>query len=338
MRPPATLGRPIRALPFAMAALLLSACGTPAAEDEAASSQQEEGGTVTVEVCGEDLTFTRTPERVLTNDQNMLEMMLALGLEEHIVAATGVREAVPDELADRLERVGQVTEDYVGDLESVLAHEVDLVYAGWNYGLTEDSGLTPDTLAEHGVATYVLRESCRRVAPEMGPTTMEDVYHDARALGAIFDVEDRAEELIARWQDTVADARAVVPDDAEPVAVFLYDSGEDEPLTAGGLAMGHELIGIAGGTNVAGDVEDTWIRIGWEDVVDRDPAYIPVMEYDGQTAQDRIAFLTGHPALAGVEAVAEERFAAFSYADMVPGIRSADTALRLARFLWEDGT
>lgn len=60
--------------------------------------------------------------------------------------------------------------------------------------------------------------------------------------------------------------------------------------------------------------------------------------YDGQTAEDRIAFLTSHPALAGVEAVAEERFAAFTYADMVPGIRSADTALRLARFLWEDRT
>lgn len=332
MRPPLTIRRPSRTVPFALAAVLLSACGTPVAEDAAASSRRERS--VTVDVCGEDVTFPRTPARVLTNDQNMLEMLLALGLEEHIVAATGVGEAVPDELADGFQRIGEVSEDYIGDLESVLAHDVQLVYAGWNYGLSEGSGITPDALARHGVATYVLRESCRRVAPEMGPTTMDDVYHDARALGAIFGVEDRAEELIARWEDTVADARALVPDDAAPAPVFLYDSGEDEPLTAGRLAMPHTLIGIAGGTNIAGDVEDTWVRIGWEDVVDRDPAYIPVMGYGGQTAEDRIAFLTSHPALAAVEAVAEERFTAFSYADMVPGIRSADTALRLARFLW----
>lgn len=86
------------------------------------------------------MTFTRGPQRVLTNDQNMLEMLLALGLEDRIVAATGVRESVPDQLADRFDRVDEVSEDYLGDLESVLAHDVDLVYAGWNYGLTGLSG------------------------------------------------------------------------------------------------------------------------------------------------------------------------------------------------------
>lgn len=332
MTPPHGRRRP-RAL---LAALLLTAaCAAPAAEESAdgTGSDQEP---VTVDVCGEEVTYDQRPQRVLANDQNMVEMMLALGLEDRLVAATGVREELPAELDDALDGVDMITDSYVGDIETVLGTGADFVYAGWNYGFTDESGVTPDALADQDVDSYVLRESCRRIAPEMGPTTMEDVHHDARALGRIFGVQERAEELIEEWQDTVAAAEALVPDDAEPLDVFLYDSGEDEAVTAGGLAMPDHLIEVAGGENIAGDVEDTWVTISWEEVVERDPAYVPVMEYDGDTGADRIAHLTSTPGLADIDGVANERFEVFAYADMVPGIRSADTARRLAELLWSD--
>lgn len=78
----------------------------------------------------------------------------------------------------------------------LLGADPDFVFAGWNYGFSEESGITLDSLAEYGIATYALNESCRRVVDCLPPGSREDWYDDVRNIAAIFGVPERAKELI----------------------------------------------------------------------------------------------------------------------------------------------
>jgi len=329
--------RAVSSLFGATAMLAVAACSAPTSEVGPADSSDTHS--VTVDVCGDEVTFEGVPQRVFVNDINMLEMMLALELEEHIAAAFlwGEDDTLLPELRDRLNAagIGPTVGSINDEIETILAFDPDMVYAGWNYGLRVGGAVTPDRLAEQGVTTYLLRESCRHVQPELGRTTMEDIYYDARALGQIFNVEERAEALIDGWQNTIRQAAALVPDDVEGrVDIFLYDSGEDEPFTAGFFAIPDEMFRLAGGRNIIDDVNATWTAVSWERVIEQDPEFIPVVAYGGVSCDERIQTITSLPALRDVTAIANSNFDCYVYAEVVPGVRTADATLRLAQSLW----
>jgi len=319
--------------------VLMAGCSGPSAGED--SNAADSYSPVTIDVCGTPTTWNAPPKRVFVNDINMLEMMLALELEDRIVAAFlwGEDDTLLPELRSRLDAAGITpTIGSINDeIETILAFDPDMLYAGWNYGLRVGGSVTPEALAERGVTSYLLRESCRHLQPELGRTTMEDVYFDARALGQIFDVEDRAEALIAQWRGTIQQAVDLVPEDLEGrVDIFLYDSGEDEPFTAGFFAIPDEMFRLVGGRNIIDDVNRTWTRVSWERVLDQDPVFMPVVAYDGVSCEERIATLNSLPALRNVTAIRKKNFACFDYAEVVPGVRTADATLKLARTLWAD--
>ncbi len=327
---------------FGAVLLFSAACSGPTTSDTTPADTAASSHTfspVTIDVCGQDVTWTQPPERVFVNDINMLEMLLALDLQDLIVASFlwGEDNTVLPELRARMEAVG--LEPVIGsmgdEIETVLKYSPDFLFAGWNYGLRVGGTVTPEALAAQGVKTYLLRESCRHVQPELGRTTMDDVYFDLRALGAIFGVEERAESLIAAYQATIQEAIALVPDDhAGRINMFLYDSGDDEPFTAGFFAIPDEMFRLIGGRNIIDDVNATWTRVSWERVIDRDPVLIPVVAYDGVTCEERIATLRSLAPLRDVSAIVQNRHYCFEYADVVPGVRTAQATLALSKALW----
>ena len=126
------------------------------------------------------------------------------------------------------------------------------------------------------------------------PASLEDTYNDLRNLGKIFDVQDRANAVVANMQAQVADIRKALP--AEKPRVFLYDSGEDRAMTSGRLGMPQALIDAAGGRNVLEDVDASWTRVNWESVVERNPQVIVIVDYSEITAEQKIQFLLGNKA------------------------------------------
>lgn len=330
---------------IAAVAFALTACSTPTSTDTTATvapapTQEDSYQPVTIDVCGTAVTWTEAPERIFVNDINMLEMLLALDLQDRIVASFlwGEDNTLLPELRQKMDAVG--LEPVIGsmgdEIETILAYNPDFLFAGWNYGLRVGGTVTPEALADRGVKTYMLRESCRHVQPELGRTTMDDIYFDLRALGAIFGVPERAESLISSYQSTIQQAVALIPEDhTGRVDMFLYDSGEDEPFTAGHFAIPDEMFRLIGGRNIIDDVNATWTRVSWERVISRDPVLIPVVAYDGVSCDERIATLESLTPLRSVKAIVDQRYFCFEYADVVPGIRTANATLALAQALWQ---
>lgn len=291
---------------------------------------------VTIRSCNRDVTFARAPSKAVSNDVNLTEMMLSLGLRSRMAGFTGISgwQTRTPELGGQLAGLPELARQYPS-LETLVAAGADFYFAGWNYGMRVGGPVTPATLARFGIATYELTESCSHVMPRPA-ASFEDVYNDLRNLGRIFDADARAAELIASMQRRVdAVAHALGSNVARP-RVFVYDSGEDKPFTAGRRAMPTALIRAAGGRNVMDDVEQSWAQVNWESVVERDPQAIVIVDYGAVTAAQKERFLVENPALATVEAVRKHRFIVLPYDAATPGVRNADAVEVIARGLHPD--
>ena len=284
----------------------------------------------TVQSCDREVTFDAPPQAAISNDVNLTEMMLVLGLADHMVGYTGVSgwKTLDDDMTAGIEALPELASKYPSR-EVLVGADADFYFAGWNYGMKVGGEVTPETLEPFGIAVYELTESCIHIG-EKDAASMDDMYNDLRNLGAIFNVSDRAETLIESYKAELSTFLADQPVlDAAP-RVFVYDSGEDVPFTAGRYAMPNALIEAAGGANIMNDFDKSWATVGWEAVVERNPEVIIIVNYGEVTADQKRAFLMSNPAFADIDAVRNDRFVVLEYVEATPGPRNIAAVKTLA--------
>lgn len=284
---------------------------------------------LTVHSCNREVTFKEAPKNAVSHDINMTQMMLALGLKSRMAGYSGVSgwKSVTPEMQSLLHGLPELAAKYPS-VETLLNANVDFFFAGWDYGMRVGGDLTPQTLQPLGINVYELTESCAFVMKRPA-ATLEDTYNDLRNLGKIFDVQDRANALIADMQAQVAAVRKDLP--AEKPRVFLYDSGEDRAMTSGRLGMPQALIDAAGGRNILDDVDASWTRVNWETVVEHNPQVIVIVDYSEITADQKIQFLLDNQALQSVDAIKNQRFIVIPYVQATPGIDNVLAVETLAK-------
>ena len=310
-------------IPTALAALLLA--GTAQAAP------------VTVDNCGEPLTFETTPKRMVTQDINISEMAFALGLQDHMVGVSGISgwyKTTPDFEKKRGD-LPEIAPKYPS-MENLVASGADLFFGGWYYGMKPGGDVTPETLGRQGIKTLILTESCIHVDKERPAASLDLLYDDVERLGKIFSREDEASTLVEGWKSRVAAVQEAVSG-REPVKVFLYDSGEDKPFTAGRFAMPTAMIEAAGGRNVTADMETSWGTTSWEAVAAADPDFIILLDYQDSGGADKLfAFLQAHPVLGHLKAVQENRTLPLRYEELTPGPANIDGVEKITRALYPD--
>ena len=286
---------------------------------------------VTVESCGRAVTFEDPPLAAVSHDINLTEIMLELGLAESMVGYTGISGWHKSDGDLKLDGMGlHELAPKEPTREVLLAAGADFLFAGWNYGMRIGGEVTPDTLKHYGVEVYELTESCIHVVSK-DRNSMEDLYRDILNLGRIFDVSDRAQELVDGYRETLARIPRR-PENMRP-RVFVYDSGEDTPFTAGEYAMPTAIIEAAGGRNITDDIGKSWATVSWEAVVARDPQFIVIIDYGEVSADEKRAFMTDNPAFANIDAVRSNRFLVLDYVEATPGPRNISAVEKLAKAL-----
>ncbi|KZM49231.1 ABC transporter substrate-binding protein [Labrenzia sp. OB1] len=288
----------------------------------------------TVMSCGREVVFDAPPEAAVSNDVNLTEMMLVLGLRDRMVGYTGISgwKTLDEEMRSGVAELPELSAKYPTK-EVLIGADADFYFAGWNYGMKVGGEVTPETLAPFGIKVYELTESCIHVG-DKPKVSMEDMYGDLLNLGKIFSVEERARDLVAGYRQDLEEIRTSLTTGGEPLKVFVYDSGEDKPFTAGRYAMPTALIEAAGGVNILDDFEKSWAVIDWETVVDKNPDVVVIVNYGNVTAEQKRDFMKENPALAGIDAVRNDRFVTLEYVEATPGPRNIQAVRKLAQSFW----
>ena len=172
-----------------------------------------------------EITFDKAPEKVVAIYQNSIETMLALGLENRIVAAAGLDHDVKDEYKEAFSKVNYL-EEFTPSKETIIMEKPDFIL-GW-YSLFDDKRLGDiDYWNESGVNTYISLNS--GVAEER---TIENEINDILNLGKIFNVEDKAQAIVDEITSTVNEVSSKVSNE-EKQSAMVIEFYDDEIYTYG---------------------------------------------------------------------------------------------------------
>lgn len=244
-----------------------------------------------------EFTYEKAPERVITFWDNSLETMLALGLGDKIIMAVGVNEeGILPELKDEYERIKANFEFYndFTDSNAALSKETAIMMEP-DFILAWKSSFNDKTLGDttywndNGIGTYIALNS-NDVSEQR---TLENEYTDILNIGKIFDVEDRANEIVDELKSEVERVTSATEGQEKKTVLVIEFLGDnimnyDSSMLAGNMveSMGGELL-------------TTPDNLGKEDIINLDPDVLFVI---GDT-EEAAAQITDDPGFASLQAV-----------------------------------
>ena len=249
--------------------LALTACGS---ESESASGGDAETITVTDALGEEEVPLN--PKSVVVFDMGVLDTLDTLGVD----AVTGVAKggAVPSYLekyaSDDYETVGDLFEP---DLEAIPRAEPDLIIVGGR------SAPMHDTLEKTFEGVPVLDMSVDQAA------YLESSRTNILTLAGIFEKTDEAEEILAEYDERIADLKTASAD-AGKALVLLTSGGEVTAYSVNSrFGFLHDDFGVAPATGELGDSESRHGEaVSFEFVRKTNPDLLYVVDRDAAIGEE----------------------------------------------------
>jgi iron complex transport system substrate-binding protein len=261
-----------------------------------------------------EITLENPAQKIVSMAPSNTEILFAVGAGEQVIGR--------DEFSDYPEKAGSLPSigggfgDY--NLEAIVDLEPDLVLAA---GIN-----TPEqvkALEDLGVTVYFLQN----------PTTLDEMYENlltvAELTGHVLETEQLVEEISSR----VSNIESLVQSAEErPTAFYELDATDPSaPWSAGSGTFIDTLITMAGGANIASDMEGQYLQISIEELLVRDPQVILLGDAAYGVTPESLSERTGW---SNMSAVANNRI--FTFDDNLvsrPGPRLVDGLEELANIL-----
>lgn len=325
-------------------ALLTAGCapatGTSAPSPAPATAETAADGHYPVTVTnynylGDEVSYTyaEAPQRVVAVYQGSIETMIALGLEDHVIASYGLDNEVKPEWQEGFAAMNYREDVFAPDKETMTLLEPDMILS-WGSLFSEKNLGDVTGWNSKGVATYINTNTRGGGRPR----TLENEYTDILNLGRIFDVEDRAEALVEEMRTAITTTlTAVEGQDSPRVAVVEPIGGGMTNYGADSLAG--DMVVQLGGTLVKPEGGE----MSKEELVQADPDVIFViyMAYSGDDPEtvvaEQLGAITREPALASLSAVAADRVKPVMLGDVyAAGPRTVDGIRTIAAGMYPD--
>jgi iron complex transport system substrate-binding protein len=297
-----------------LASLLLVPYGTSVAR---AQSQPADFPLTVTDDSGVSTTFAAPPQRVVSLNPGLTEITFALGHGDSLVGVDSYSDFPPEarNIQPRLTAFPNPS------VEAIVALQPDLVL----------------TLAESDDVIAQLRAQGIPVV-KLFPRDYDATVEAVRTLGRLYGSPD-AGEAIASDMSSRRDAVVAAVDGAPRPRVYeeLDASQPAMPFAAGPNGFYGQLIDLAGGTNVFGDLPGDVGRVGAESIVERDPEVIILTDSDlpfNPQTPDMVRARPGWDAITAVQSGAIYAVPGALYG--TPGPRLALGLEDLARILHPD--
>ena len=281
-----------------------------------------------------DITFEKAPEKVLAVYQNSIEILLALGLEDRIIAAAGLDHPVKPEFEEAFAKI-----EYIGrmpDKETVIMLQPDFILSWFSYFGPTRLGEV-DYWHERGTNTYMMMNSFYMLANSGAGVEikLENEYTNILNMGKIFDVEEKAQKLVNEMKAEVEKATIYATAEKKDQRVLIIEFTNPgwhvyrSSSLAGDMAIkiGANLIDTEGSS------------IGAEDLVTYNPDVLFIVYYmeDGSagSVEEIVSRITDDPQYASVSAVRTGRVHPVMLGEVYcSGVRTYDGIVTLAKGLY----
>lgn len=324
--------------------MMLCACGTttPAVSNasvETGASPENAGHypvTVTnYNYAGDEIEYTyfQAPERVVAVYQGSIETMIALGLEDHVIASYGLDNEVKAEWQDGFADMHYQEDVFAPDKETVTMLQPDMILSWGSLFSDKMIGDATDWSAK-GVSTYMNSNT----RPGNHKRTLENEYTDILNLGRIFDVEETAEDLVGEMKQEIAQTLAAVEGQA-PVRVAVVEPQENTIRNYGANTLAGDMVTQLGGELVNPDGNE----MSKEDLLACNPdvIFVVYMAYSGDdpasVMASQKAVIEEDPALSSLSAVQNGRVCLVMLGDIyAAGPRAMDGIQTLAAGMYPE--
>ena len=259
--------------------LSFAACGQsekPEAPTEAPTEPALEQSHYPVTVtdhAGREVVIEEEPQKLVSGYYISTSLLIALDLDEKLVGieAKADKRAIYKLAAPALIELPSVGTAKEFDLEGCAALEPDLVI------LPLKLKSAVETLEGLGIDVLLVNPENQQLLTEM-----------INMIAAATDTEDKAEQLLD-FTTTQEAFLAQTLTGAEMPTVYL--AGNSSMLSTAGDAMYQsDMIRLAGGVNVAAEIEDAyWVEIDYEQLLSWDPAYMILASDATYTVDDVLA-------------------------------------------------
>lgn len=299
---------------------------------------------LTINSCGEDITFRQAPSRTVSVGQSTTEVLYLLGVADRVVGTAlwiGPVLKGYEEANARVERLA----DNDPSFEAVVGKKPDLVTTQFQWQIGPEGVVgTPAQFAELGIPVYTSPADCMGKDNSGGGDgvrntvfTMDLIYQEVRDLAKIFNVQDRGEEVVADLKKREESARAKIASaNGKLSAVFWFSSAEldIDPYVAGRKGAPGYIMSALGLKNVI-ESDEEWPTVGWETIAKANPTVIVAGQMDRRRfPADDVAvkrkFLATDPVASIMPAVKDKHVFDMDAQAMNPTIRTIEGIETLA--------
>lgn len=306
---------------------------TVAAQAAAAS----ESFPLTIENCGQTVTFEAPAASSVTVGQAATEVLYALGLGDKVLGTSVWFNDVLPEYADVNAKVERLA-DNDPSFESVVAKRPGLVAAQYEWHVGPEGVVAKrEQFHDLGIPTYVMPADCAGKDNTTGGDgtrtqmfTTESLYQGIEELAAIFGEAEKGAELVADYKTreaaAVAKAQEVALEDASAVFWFSSPELESDPFVAGQKGAPGYMMQQLGLRNVI-ETDEEWPTVGWETIAKANPTVIVIARMDRRrfAADDyekKLEFLRTDPVASQMDAVKNNRIVVMDAQAMDATIRA----------------
>lgn len=264
-----------------------------------------------------ETTYEKAPEKVICVYQGTIETMIALGLEDHVIASYGLDNPVKAEWEEGLSKMNYNEEVFAPDKETVTMLEPDLIFSWGSLFSEKNLGDMPEWIA-NGTNTYISSNTARNG----GNRTLENEYIDLINIGKIFGVEDKAQAIVDEMKNEIANVLTQTEGQESPT-VAVIEFMRDSIWNYGASSLGGDMVTALGGTLVSPDGSE----LGKEDLVALDPdvIFVVYMAKTETVEAEKMAMVMEDPAFADLSAVKNGRVHTIMLGDMYAStVRSID--------------
>ena len=201
-----------------------------------------------IDDAGRKLYVAKAPTRVVSLAPSLTEMLFALGLDEQIV---GVTEFCDFPTAAKTKsKVGYANPN----LESLVALRPELIVAPREF---------------HRANVLAKLEELKIPVLLLEATSVESIFSHIHTLGRIFDRSTEAHAMTAAMRNRMAEISRRT--ESLPRIRVLYVINSQPLITVGPGSYIHQMIGLAGGTNIASGAHSAYPRLTMETVLKENP-------------------------------------------------------------------